>query len=316
MTGSFPEGTPAASGGAKIAFLPGRGVLRLNGKDALALLHRLSTNALLDLPPGAVRRSCLTTHKAKIVDRLVVLRRERDLLLLTGEERGDRVSAWLRKYALRDDLGLEDLSVIWRVALLFGPAADASFTEGAGMPAPGPGEIATIPVSGEEVLAVADDPVAGMSFLLAGPEAGLAILATRLTDAGVAHSDREEWDLARIESGVPSAGRELGEETNPLETGIEDSVSFTKGCFPGQEILARLRTYGGVTRGLSRLHLEGEGPPPPGTPVRAGGAEIGVVTSSARRPGEGSIAALALLKKAAASPGTEIEAGGCRGWIA
>jgi folate-binding protein YgfZ len=102
---------------------------------------------------------------------------------------------------------------------------------------------------------------------------------------GVPEGTAEDYEVWRITNGVPAMGRELTEKTIPAESGVVDrSVSFTKGCYTGQELVARIDSRGGnVPRRLRRLDLgEGAPTPEPGTPVLVNGAEVGVITSAAR----------------------------------
>jgi folate-binding protein YgfZ len=120
-------------------------------------------------------------------------------------------------------------------------------------------------------------------------------------------------EVLRIEAGVPRLGAEFGPETLPQEAGLEALVSFTKGCFLGQEPVARLQTQGHTNRGLAGLLPETL--PAPGDAVLAGGKEVGAVTSAAASPSLGRPVALALLRHAASAPGTALEVRGAAGPI-
>jgi folate-binding protein YgfZ len=121
----------------------------------------------------------------------------------------------------------------------------------------------------------------------------------------------EAHEALRIRSGIPAWGAELTDATIPAEVGqriIAASVSFTKGCFTGQELVARIDSRGGnVPRLVRGLVLPGA-PPPPGTPVEVDGAEVGSVTSSAPAPEGGSVA-LALVKRGVEPPAAATVAG-------
>jgi tRNA-modifying protein YgfZ len=105
--------------------------------------------------------------------------------------------------------------------------------------------------------------------------------------AGVATADAADYEAARIEAGVPVMGAELTERTIPAETGlVEMTVSFTKGCYTGQELVARIDSRGShVARNLRGLRLSG--PATAGSPLEAGGKTAGVLTSVARSPASG-----------------------------
>jgi folate-binding protein YgfZ len=129
---------------------------------------------------------------------------------------------------------------------------------------------------------------------------------------GVRAGTIEEYEALRIECGVPAMGRELTERTIPAEAGaglIERSVSFTKGCYTGQELVARIDSRGGnVPRHLRGLILDGDSVPATGTPLLIEGAEVGVVTSAARSLRLDAVVALAYVKRDVEVPtGGEVE---------
>ena len=109
----------------------------------------------------------------------------------------------------------------------------------------------------------------------------------------------EQYEALRIECGVPAMGRELTERTIPEEAGVvERSVSFTKGCYTGQELVARIDSRGGnVPRRLRGLVLDGEDVPADGTPLTIDGAEVGTITSAARSERLDAVVALAYVKR-------------------
>ena len=139
-------------------------------------------------------------------------------------------------------------------------------------------------------------------FNVIAPSGSVEELCSALVGAGAQDMDTEAYEALRVGSGVPAHGPELGEEVNPLEAGLWDAVSFTKGCYVGQEVVARLNTYEKVKRYLAMLSLE-DGPiPDAGTPLTVDGKDAGKLTSvspitiSGRRP------ALGYVRKAYANP--------------
>jgi folate-binding protein YgfZ len=118
----------------------------------------------------------------------------------------------------------------------------------------------------------------------------------------------EAWRILR---GLPDNGSELTEERNPLEAGLWDAVSFSKGCYVGQEVVARLNTYDKVTRDLRGLTFpEGVEPPERGAPLLAGPRRVGEITSALRPPGRPGAVALGFVKREHSDPGTRLDAGG------
>ena len=131
--------------------------------------------------------------------------------------------------------------------------------------------------------------------------------SSRLLASGVAALDGETAEAIRIEAGVPLFGRDMDEETIPLEAGIESrAISLTKGCYVGQEVIIRVlhRGHGRVARKLAGLVLDGDSAPASGTPVRVDEREVGQVTSSAMSPALKRPIALAYLHRDFLAAGT------------
>jgi folate-binding protein YgfZ len=134
-------------------------------------------------------------------------------------------------------------------------------------------------------------------------------------ERGLVEGDLETLEILRIEAGTPRLGRELGEEVLPQEAGLDHAVSTTKGCYTGQEVMARIRTYGQVKHRLVGLRVEADAPPAPGTPLEVEGARVGEVTSAALSPHAGAIA-LGYLRRPHDEPGTRVRAGGASAQVA
>ena len=120
-------------------------------------------------------------------------------------------------------------------------------------------------------------------------------------------------EILRVEAAVPRIGAEIGERTLPPEARLEPAISYTKGCFVGQEIVARLRSRGGVNRLLVRLRAER--PLAVGARVRRGDVVVGAVTSAVVSPASGPLA-LAYVRTDAAEPGTELGVDDVRAFVA
>jgi len=157
-----------------------------------------------------------------------------------------------------------------------------------------PAEYALVWGEAADALAELDTP-AGRQRLLAGPPA-------------TGPASAQEWELARIEAGVPRFGREFDGDSMPAEAGLEQrAVSFTKGCYPGQEPVARLHYRGHANRGVRGVRFD-DGLAAPGTPVTVDGAAVGRVTSAIESPRFGPIG-LAVLRREVAD-GAQGDAGG------
>lgn len=252
------------------------GILRLTGTDALDLLQRTTTGELARLAAGETAMTVIQTETARILDWAEVRRRDNDLILVTGPGRAEADLAWLDRMVIMDDVTVEDLSADWRCIDLVGPSVGRKRLCG---------------------------PAAEIDGLVAALlERGEAVRAGRLADESL-----------RLEQGRPRVGRELTAETNPLEARLHESISFTKGCYPGQEVIARLITYKSLKRTLCAFELSREvAAPAPGAnhPLVDGGAAAARITSVGWSYGRNAWLALGFARNDLAAPGTSLEFSG------
>jgi folate-binding protein YgfZ len=229
-----------------------RAFVRVAGPDAADYLQRMVSNDVVALAPGASCEALLLTPKARVIAPLRVLRRaDDDFLLLTEPELGDVVRSQLlrTRFAAKVEVEPEE--------------HDSTLVLGADTP---PGAIATgeYGVAAYELL---DEPA----------------------PAGVCPLGEDELERLRILARTPRFGREIDDRVLPAEAGlVERAISFTKGCYPGQEPVARLHYRGHANRGLRVLALDCE--VPPDTEVRHADKAVGRVTSTAPDPEHGVVA--------------------------
>jgi folate-binding protein YgfZ len=255
-----------------------RAFVGARGPHAEDFLQRMVSNDVAALEPGGSCDALLLTPKARVIAPLRVLRRAPDeFLLLTEPGLGEVVVSHLRRsrFAARVDVELEDHDSY----LLLG--ADGAAAEGA-VAIPNPDY-------GIEAVEVLDAP--------------------RPADA--ASLSTQELERLRIEAGTPAFGREIDERVLPAEAGlVERAVSLTKGCYPGQEPIARLHFRGHANRALRRLALETVDVPEPETEIRFGAKVVGRVTSAVRANGH--VVALGYVRTEV--PGdAELDVGGAAG---
>lgn len=271
------------------------------GPDILALLHRLSTGDVKDLRAGQGRSTVVTSAKGRIVERLFVHHLgDAGVLLVAGPEAAPRVLAHLAKFTFSENTGISDVTAETFALVLLGPRW-LEAARRAEIPELLPYGSATCTLSGLRVHAVRTNGFDAEGLLVIGPRDGAAAVRTVLVGAAEAVGggavDAEVVEAWRILNGLPASGHELTDEHNPLEAGLRDAVSFTKGCYVGQEVVARLNTYDKVSRILIRLELAPGAPVPPlGAAVLHNGRPVGAVTSAIRPPGRRSPVALAYVK--------------------
>ena len=293
-------------------FMGEGGVLHIYGMDAIDFLHRVSTNALSDLKPGDSRDTIFTNEKGRIIEVATVKRMIDGVLLLGSAERKTQLVEWIEKLIVADDVQMDDVSSDFATCLLIGPQSVSIMNSL--LPSSGAGRnLTSIEVGGRQVLAVplsaANTEV--VQFLLPREHAAgvWESLAHRLSEAGAVVMDRHATETLRIAVGVPRAKNELREDFNPYDVGLRHLVSYTKGCYVGQEVIARLDTYQKVRKGPLGLRVpesaQTQGVPLPlfsvGTevgectslgPLPFSGARVGYVVARLDRVGPGDVVAI------------------------
>ena len=288
------------------------GRLELTGEDALDLLNRLSTNKLEDLTPGEGMYSVLTSAKGRIVDLLLVLMLEDRLLLVVGPDARERVAEWIDFYTFVEDVTARDVTPDTAMFSLIGPSAAGIVEEIAGegaaaLPLYG---VCAANVGGLSVTVIRDDfgELPGFNFI--APASDGERLWRYLVERSAGDGARPVGSLAlesvRVEQGVPAPGRELSEDYNPLEAGLLKHISFSKGCYIGQEVIARLDTYKKVSKYLVGLSWDSLEMPPVGASLNVDGKRSGVVTSSVGSERLGRGIGLGYVRKAHAGPGSNL----------
>ncbi|MDP4198515.1 MAG: glycine cleavage T C-terminal barrel domain-containing protein [Bacteroidota bacterium] len=281
------------------------GRLFARGKDAIDLLHRMSTNDLMPMETakGLAVLTVLTNEKGRIVDVLKVVRDEMgDVALITSKDKEQTVIQWLDKFTIMEDAQFVPATDMLAQYLLCGKSANSILGKYATENLQGAPNSAVfaLHIGAANATLVKGPSLAGNGwFILTAQEMAESVwkqLETDVLASGGAVMDDDLFDLLRIENGMPLAPNELNEKHNPLETTIaKDAVSFTKGCYIGQEVIARLDAQGKVQRQLVGLQFAERVPKIgdricddalAGTPL---GEEIGEITSIAKSPAIGDI---------------------------
>jgi len=311
----------AAYQGAVLLDRSHEGRLLAAGRDWLSLLHRMSTNDLEGLAEGVARPTVLTTAVARMVDLIWVLPQGESGLLITGPGQAAKVRRWLASYTFfNDDAQFVDASDELSQLGVYGPGAaqvvesvalGASGLSATGQDAPSTQGEKQFLESGELIVLRAR-PLAGDGFALIGPAASMPQTREKLIKAGAVPAGEETFHVLRIEAGQPYVEHEIGDEYIPLEAGLWQAVSFSKGCYIGQEIIARMESRGKLAKTLVGLKLSA--PVMTGAEVRYGERKVGQVSSAAVSPGTGPIA-LAFVKPEFATPGTGVRAGEAEGEV-
>ncbi len=272
----------------------GKSVVELTGIDAQDFLHRLSTNDLSKLAIGDVVQTVLTNEKGRIVDVISVLKRTSETLLLVGQTQGgESLRQWLERYIIMEDIRVQNVTNDYTHVLLY---ADS----------PGlPDHIRTISHNAIQLDPLFQQGKTAVTFTerwgntelqhILCPREWHDALSRILEDQGIAFKNTNEFEFFRISNGIPAYPNELSTEYNPLEAGLVAFVSFTKGCYIGQEVIARLDTYKKVQRTIVRLRM---GALPLTLPQRlfSSNEEVGMITSAASSPQSQEVRGLAFIK--------------------
>ena len=284
------------------------GRLSATGVDVLDLLNRLSTNLVEGIGVGSGARTVLTDERGRILDHLLVFNMGPWMLLIVGPENRERVMEWVDKYTIVDDVGLEDITLSTAMFTLLGPEAGQRLSSLAEEPVQGldPCQWAYGAIEGTGVQILRTDSYGAPTYeVLAGVEEAPALWQAMKT-GGIVPIGVDAFEALRVEMGVPGYGAELTDAYNPLEAGLWDSISFNKGCYIGQEVIARLDTYGKVQRHLVTIGI------PMGVHVKSGsklnyqGREVGTLTSVAHVPDKDGLLGLGYVRKESAFPGAKL----------
>jgi len=276
-----------------------RGKLIVSGPEAAEYLQGQLTNDVEALSPGEGQYAALLDRKGHIQADMRVLRTAaEDFWIDTEASALEAAQRHLEMYKIGREVTVADVSGERAVLSLIGPRS-VEVAGGAALP-----EFAceTATVGGVECLAVGTAD--GIDLIAKAPEA--AKLREALLAAGAAEVGAEAAEVLRIEAGTPRFGAEMSAATMPAEAGIvERAVSFTKGCYIGQEPVARLHYRGRPNRRLRGLALSA--PAAPGATLRLGEKEVGRIGSAALSPARGPVA-LAIVRREA-EPGSELAVG-------
>jgi folate-binding protein YgfZ len=277
-----------------------RGKLALTGPDAKAFLHGQVTNDIEGLEPGHGCYAAVLTHKGKMLGDLRVLDLGDELLLDTERATLQELFNMIRRYKLGSDVELHKRTLELGLLSLIGP--DARRVAGARSLPGAEHANARAEIGGAPVTLVVTDT--GVDVFCAA--ADTAAVRAALEAAGAVPVDEEAAEIVRVEHGRPRYGHDLDDTVIPQEAGLnERAVSFTKGCYVGQETVARLFYRGKPNRHLRGLRLAGAAAP--GDVLRRGEKEVGRVGTAVVSPTFGPIA-LAIVRREA-EPGDTVTVG-------
>lgn len=277
------------------------GYLEISGADRAAFLQRQTTNDVRLLQPGRALATVLTSPTAHILDLLWLLVERETIAAITLPGRGPATARFLRgRIFFMDRVVVRDASAEAAVFELVGPRAPQILERVGEMCWPAAGEVSSGACAGAPMRAIGGAGLTGLGCLLLIASDHASAVEDALQQAGATPLTIESYEALRIEAGRPGAAGELVEEYIPLEVGLRDAIADNKGCYTGQEVIARQITYDKVARSL--VGLRADQPLAAGAPVMVNGRRAGAVTSAAISPRLGPVA-LAVLRRPLPQPG-------------
>ncbi|MBD2020429.1 folate-binding protein YgfZ [Leptolyngbya sp. FACHB-36] len=256
------------------------GCLQVTGADRLAFLHNQSTNDFKRLQPGQGCDTVFVTSTARTIDLATAYVLEDSVLLLVSPNRRETLLTWLDRYIFfGDNVALSDITAQTIAFSVIGPESDRLLERlGAGSLLGQPeSSHQVVELAGQQVRIAVGNGLALLGYTIILESDKAALVWEALVQAGAVPFGDRAWEHLRVEQGRPLPDRELTEDYNPLEAGLWQTLSFNKGCYIGQETIARLDTYKGVKQQLWGVRLTATAAP--GTIVTLGDEKVGVLTS-------------------------------------
>jgi folate-binding protein YgfZ len=309
--GNPREEYAGALSGAALIDWSDHGLIELTGSDRVKFLHSFCTNDVKRLAAGQGCEAFITNVKGRILGHVWIDAGSSSLRLDAGPVSTDRLLAHLKRYVINEDVAITDRTEEWGELLVMGPSA-------ARVISPIIGEVAELGplehVEGDGATGPTRvsrrDIGVHTAYVLSAPHAVLAELWETLRKGGARPAGTAVWSGLRIEAGLPIYGLDLTEDNLAQEAGrTRSAISFTKGCYLGQEPIARLDAMGHVNRELRSLRMAGDAVPPAGARVfsdAGGSTAAGSVTSAAFSFGSNSAVAMALVRSSVSAPGTQV----------
>jgi folate-binding protein YgfZ len=292
-----------------------RGLLQFTGPDRLAFLQGMLSNDLRALTPFEGQHAAILTQQGKVIADVRVLCAMNSFYLDFWANLKEKLITHLNRYLVADEVEIADRTDEYVILSVQGPrssallkalASDAQLPEHAK-------QHAMAQIDGSAVCVVRDSAVVETGYDLIVPAVNVVDIARKLTDTGkqfaAAWIGTEAENVLRVEAGVPRYGVDFNEDNLLLEVGLDDAISFSKGCYLGQEVVERIRSRGHVNKKLCGLLLDGRSPADAGTSLAADGKEVGKITSSVFSPKLDRPVALGYVAKQYWNPGTMLSLG-------
>lgn len=298
----------------------GVGSLEMLGADRARFLNAYVTCEIKTVAAGQGVHGFFTSNQGRILSDLVLMALDDRFWIEVPTGREQPLLDHLGRYVIADRVEMRPQVGVTALAVA-GPAAAAAlaqalapaFAAAGGVPAAPWGHLQVAAAPDGEAVAIQRHERLGVPGLTVWAAATTAERLRRdlIERCGARPVGQEALEVVRVEAGIPRFGNDFGPQNFPQETGVEDAVSYTKGCYLGQEVVARIHYRGGVQKTLSGLLFDAAtpkaAPPPAGAPLLYEGREAGNVGTAVYSPALAAPIGLAILHRRAAAPGTRLE---------
>lgn len=256
------------------------GVVQVSGSDHTDLLHRLTTNELRRLKPGEGQINIFTNEIGRIIDRVFLLKNENLTHLITSAANAKKVSEWIEKYIFIEEVEVENLSKnVGALAVIGKNASEVMKKIGASPDSPD-WHFQQIKWRDHSLKVQKSGELHVSGFNIVAEKNVLSLIRKNLLESGILPMGQQAYHSLRLESGWPEFGIDFDDSTNAHEAQMLPFLDFNKGCYIGQEVIARLDTYEKVKKYLVGLKIQSELLPEKNTKIFAHETEIGHVTSA------------------------------------
>ena len=290
-----------------------RARIRATGEDRLRLLHAVASNAIEDLAPGSGTETFFLNPQGRIQLLARVYVSPDHVLLETAAEQRQVLLDYLESYIIMDDVSLDDQTTSTAAWAVEGPRAEALVADALGIEIPA--EAPSSHVASEGLHTFRSTLTGQPGLWIEAPLDRRDEIAARLQSAGVVPASPEDFQTVRVENKIPLFGQDYSDRNIPHETGLLHFVSFSKGCYVGQEIVERVRSLGQVNRLLTPLALD-RGELPSTEEIQVEGKTVGTLTSPVLSPRHGDVRGFSLLRRETTAPETALTVEGCQARIA
>lgn len=285
--------------------------IELAGRDRAKFLHNFCTNDIRALPPGEGCEAFITSIQGKVLAHVFVYAADTALWIDSVPGQAAKITAHLSRYNISEEVEFHDRSPELRTLLVAGPdAAGVLFREGLAVAELEPGHHRPVEIGGKPVQIRRNDLLRLPGYLLVLSEDDLAPVRDRLIESGARRAGDDVFHALRIEAGFPWYGLDISDDNLAQEVNrTAEAISFSKGCYLGQEPIARIDAMGHVNQQLRIIRLSRLPTPRPGIEVVTLGPEekkIGRITSAALSFADDKPVALALLRRHYDTPGLQL----------